>query len=78
MQVGTTMEDQIDLLKEQSKMLAGDVAFCTSSLKRLIEQAMNSSDDTQLQVNSGCFLHSSLIMLRCFFCIYICHKIAKE
>ncbi|CAK9212319.1 unnamed protein product [Sphagnum troendelagicum] len=48
--VGTTMEDQIDLLKEQSKMLAGEVAFCTSSLKRLIEQAMNSSDDTQLQV----------------------------
>ncbi|CAM6040056.1 unnamed protein product [Sphagnum compactum] len=48
--VGTTMEDQIDLLKEQSKMLAGEVAFCTSSLKRLIEQAMNSSDDTKLQV----------------------------
>jgi hypothetical protein len=36
------MADQIDLLREQFKMLAGEVAFCTSSLKRLIEQSASS------------------------------------
>eukprot|EP00249_Psilotum_nudum_P009640 c22061_g2_i1 orf=468-4226(+) len=45
---GTTMADQMDLLREQVKMLAGEVAFCTSSLKRLSEQAANNPDDTQL------------------------------
>jgi hypothetical protein len=52
MQTGTTMADQIDLLREQIKMLAGEVAFCTSSLKRLIEQAANNPDDLQIQVSS--------------------------
>jgi centromeric protein E len=47
---GTTMADQIDLLREQIKMLAGEVAFCSSSLKRLIEQAANNPDDLQIQV----------------------------
>lgn len=51
MQTGTTMADQIDLLREQIKMLAGEVAFCTSSLKRLIEQAANNPDDLQIQVS---------------------------
>jgi hypothetical protein len=51
MQTGTTMADQIDLLREQIKMLAGEVAFCTSSLKRLIEQAANNPDDMQIQVS---------------------------
>lgn len=46
---GTTIVDQIDLLQEQVKMLAGEVAFCTSSLKRLLEQAANSPDDSQFQ-----------------------------
>ncbi len=45
------MADQIDLLREQIKMLAGEVAFCTSSLKRLIEQAANNPDDLQIQVS---------------------------
>jgi len=51
MQTGTTMADQIDLLREQIKMLAGEVAFCSSSLKRLIEQAANNPDDLQIQVS---------------------------
>jgi hypothetical protein len=50
MQTGTTMADQIDLLREQFKMLAGEVAFCTSSLKRLIEQSASSPEDVQIQV----------------------------
>ncbi|XP_073389488.1 kinesin-like protein KIN-7C, mitochondrial [Physcomitrium patens] len=46
---GTTMADQMDLQREQAKMLAGEVAFCTSSLKRLTEQLSNNPDDAQLQ-----------------------------
>ncbi|KAF3337744.1 centromere-associated protein E [Carex littledalei] len=46
---GTTIVDQMDLLNEQVKMLAGDVALCTSSLKRLTEQASNNPDDKQIQ-----------------------------
>ena len=48
--------DQIDLLQEQVKMLAGEVAFSTSSLKRLLEQAANSPDDSQFQVNISIIL----------------------
>ncbi|KAH9321253.1 hypothetical protein KI387_015892, partial [Taxus chinensis] len=46
---GTTMADQMDLLREQVKMLAGEVALCSSSLKRLSEQAASNPDDIQLQ-----------------------------
>ncbi|KAJ7965535.1 Kinesin-like protein [Quillaja saponaria] len=46
---GTTITDQMDLLREQVKMLAGEVALCTSSLKRLSEQAANNPEDLQLQ-----------------------------
>ncbi|KAH1099573.1 hypothetical protein GLYMA_13G030600v4 [Glycine max] len=46
---GTTVTDQMDLLREQIKMLAGEVAFCISSLKRLSEQAANKPEDIQLQ-----------------------------
>jgi len=53
LQTGTTMADQIDLLREQFKMLAGEVAFCTSSLKRLIEQSASSPEDVQIQVSSS-------------------------
>ncbi|XP_056164584.1 kinesin-like protein KIN-7E, chloroplastic isoform X2 [Syzygium oleosum] len=45
---GTTITDQMDLLREQVKMLAGEVALSTSSLKRLSEQAVNNPDDLQL------------------------------
>lgn len=46
---GTTITDQMDLLREQVKMLAGDVALCTSSLKRLSEQATSNPEDSQLK-----------------------------
>ena len=47
--IGTTMADQMDLLMEQVKMLAGEVAFSTSSLKRLSEQAANNPVDIRIQ-----------------------------
>ncbi|KAF5780429.1 putative plus-end-directed kinesin ATPase transcription factor bZIP family [Helianthus annuus] len=46
---GTTITDQMDLIHEQVKMLSGDLALCTSSLKRLSEQAVNRPEDLQLQ-----------------------------
>ncbi|XXG87049.1 hypothetical protein AAC387_Pa11g1835 [Persea americana] len=46
---GTTITDQMDLLREQVKMLAGEVALCTSSLKRLSEQAASSPGNSHLQ-----------------------------
>lgn len=49
-QTGTTITDQMDLLREQVKMLAGEVALCTSSLKRLSEEAARNPDDLQNQV----------------------------
>lgn len=50
LQTGTTVTDQMDLLREQVKMLAGEVAFCISSLRRLSEEAANKPEDIQLQV----------------------------
>ncbi|CAA7396776.1 unnamed protein product [Spirodela intermedia] len=46
---GTTITDQMDLMQEQVKMLAGEVALCTSSLKRLSEQAVKNPEDSQIQ-----------------------------
>ncbi|CAL8997106.1 unnamed protein product [Prunus brigantina] len=46
---GSTITDQMDLLREQVKMLAGEVALCTSSLKRLSEQAARNPEDSQLR-----------------------------
>ena len=44
------MADQMDLLREQVKMLGGEVALCTSSLKRLSEQVASNPNDSHLQV----------------------------
>ena len=41
----------MDLLCEQVKMLAGEVALCTSSLKRLSEQATINPGDSQMMVS---------------------------
>ncbi|KAF3796700.1 Kinesin-related protein 11 [Nymphaea thermarum] len=41
--------DQMDLLVEQVKMLAGEVALSTSTLKRLVEQSVNDPDGTHIQ-----------------------------
>lgn len=46
---GTTITDQMDLLGEQLKMLAGEVALSTSSLKRLSEQAIKNPEDAQIK-----------------------------
>jgi len=44
------MSDQMDLLVEQVKMLAGEIAFGTSTLKRLVEQSVNVPDGSQVLV----------------------------
>ncbi|KAI5056460.1 hypothetical protein GOP47_0028278 [Adiantum capillus-veneris] len=49
---GSTVADQMDLLREQVKVLAGEVTFCTSSLKRLSKQAALTSDDDQSLITS--------------------------
>ncbi|MCI25700.1 kinesin-related protein 11-like, partial [Trifolium medium] len=43
------MSDQMDLLVEQVKMLAGDIAFSTSTLKRLTEQSVNDPESSRTQ-----------------------------
>ncbi|KAL6642832.1 hypothetical protein ACP70R_021013 [Stipagrostis hirtigluma subsp. patula] len=51
-QGGFTASDQMDLLIEQIKMLAGEVAFGTSSLKRLIEQSIDDPEGTKDQIEN--------------------------
>ncbi|KAA8536054.1 hypothetical protein F0562_028532 [Nyssa sinensis] len=49
---GMTMSDQMDLLIEQVKMLAGEIAFSTSTLKRLVEQSVNDPDSSKDQIQN--------------------------
>ncbi|KAE9616488.1 putative plus-end-directed kinesin ATPase transcription factor C2H2 family [Lupinus albus] len=49
---GMTMSDQMDLLVEQIKMLSGDIAFSTSTLKRLIEQSVNDPESSKTQIEN--------------------------
>ncbi|GFY89905.1 kinesin motor family protein [Actinidia rufa] len=51
-QGGMTMSDQMDLLVEQVKMLAGEIAFSTSNLKRLVEQSANDPDSSKTQIQN--------------------------
>ncbi|GAB4831641.1 hypothetical protein Ancab_005652 [Ancistrocladus abbreviatus] len=44
-----TMSNEMDLLVEQLKMLAGDIAFSTSTLKCLLEQFVNDPDALKTQ-----------------------------
>ncbi|KAK6159515.1 hypothetical protein DH2020_006829 [Rehmannia glutinosa] len=44
-----TMSDHMDLLVEQVKMLAGEIAFGTSTLKRLVEQSVNDPESSRTQ-----------------------------
>ncbi|GFP85921.1 kinesin-related protein 11 [Phtheirospermum japonicum] len=44
-----TMSDHMDLLVEQVKMLAGEIAFDTSTLKRLLEQSVNDPEGSKVQ-----------------------------
>ncbi|KAL3634777.1 Kinesin-like protein KIN-7E [Castilleja foliolosa] len=48
---GSTITDQMDLFREQIKLLAGEVALSTSSLKRLSAQAAKTPGDFKLQEN---------------------------
>lgn len=49
------MSDHVDLLVEQVKMLAGEIAFGTSTLKRLAEQSVNDPESSRAQVISISF-----------------------
>ncbi|XP_052193682.1 kinesin-like protein KIN-7D, mitochondrial [Diospyros lotus] len=51
-QGGITVSDQMDLLAEQVKMLAGEIAFSTSTLKRLVEQSVNDPDSSKTQIQN--------------------------
>ncbi|GAB2291768.1 Kinesin-like protein KIN-7D, mitochondrial [Dionaea muscipula] len=42
--------DEMDLLVEQVKMLSGDIAFSTSTLKRLIEQSVDDPEAAKTQI----------------------------
>lgn len=45
-------QDQMDLLVEQVKMLAGEIAFSTSTLKRLVEQSVNDPESSKSQIQN--------------------------
>ncbi|CAK7329631.1 unnamed protein product [Dovyalis caffra] len=49
---GGMTQDQMDLLVEQVKMLAGEIAFSTSTLKRLVEQSVNDPDSSKTQIQN--------------------------
>ncbi|KAL8160373.1 hypothetical protein V2J09_001910 [Rumex salicifolius] len=47
-----TLSDEMDLLAEQVKMLAGEIAFNTSTLKRLVEHSVNDPDAYKTQIKN--------------------------
>ncbi|KAG9135043.1 hypothetical protein Leryth_011545 [Lithospermum erythrorhizon] len=49
---GMEEADQMDLLVEHLKMLAGDIAFNTSSLKRLVEQSVVDPENSKTQIQT--------------------------
>ncbi|KAF5727191.1 kinesin-II 85 kDa subunit isoform X1 [Tripterygium wilfordii] len=49
---GGTSSDQMDLIVEQVKVLAGEIAFSTSTLKRLVEQSINDPDSSKIQIQN--------------------------
>ncbi|KAH9696456.1 kinesin-like protein KIN-7D [Citrus sinensis] len=50
--VGGMTSDQMDLLVEQVKMLAGEIAFSSSNLKRLVDQSVNDPDGSKVQIQN--------------------------
>ncbi|KAK9056711.1 hypothetical protein SSX86_024073 [Deinandra increscens subsp. villosa] len=46
---GVISIDQMDLLVEQVKMLAGEIAFSSSTMKRLVEQSANDPESSKTQ-----------------------------
>ncbi|KAH0893866.1 hypothetical protein HID58_056295, partial [Brassica napus] len=49
---GVMTPDEIDLLVEQVKMLAGEIAFSTSTLKRLVDQSVDDPENSQTQIQN--------------------------
>ncbi|XP_059296882.1 kinesin-like protein KIN-7D, mitochondrial isoform X1 [Lycium ferocissimum] len=49
---GISMSDEMDLLAEQVKMLSGEIAFSSSTLKRLMEQSVNDPESSRSQIES--------------------------
>ncbi|KAI7739169.1 hypothetical protein M8C21_027277, partial [Ambrosia artemisiifolia] len=49
---GVISIDQMDLLVEQVKMLAGEIAFSSSTMKRLVEQSANDPESSKTQVEN--------------------------
>ncbi|KAK1423909.1 hypothetical protein QVD17_19220 [Tagetes erecta] len=49
---GVISIDQMDLLVEQVKMLAGEIAFSSSTMKRLIEQSANDPECSKTQIEN--------------------------
>ncbi|KAJ4716594.1 Kinesin-like protein [Melia azedarach] len=49
---GGMTSDQMDLLVEQVKMLAGEIAFGTSNLKRLMDQSVNDPEGSKFQIQN--------------------------
>ncbi|XP_039006501.1 kinesin-like protein KIN-7D, mitochondrial isoform X1 [Hibiscus syriacus] len=49
---GGMTSDQMDLLVEQVKMLAGEIAFSTSTLKRLVDQSVNDPESSKNQIQN--------------------------
>ncbi|XP_051135073.1 kinesin-like protein KIN-7D, mitochondrial isoform X1 [Andrographis paniculata] len=47
-----TMSDHMDLFVEQVKMLAGEIAFGTSTLKRLVEQSVDDPEIHKTQIQN--------------------------
>lgn len=53
------MSDEMDLLAEQVKMLSGEIAFSSSTLKRLMEQSVNDPESSRNQVYICCYSFQS-------------------
>ncbi|XP_038706759.1 kinesin-like protein KIN-7D, mitochondrial isoform X2 [Tripterygium wilfordii] len=49
---GGMSSDQMDLIAEQVKVLSGEIAFSTSTLKRLVEQSVNYPDSSKTQIQN--------------------------
>ncbi|GLT86165.1 hypothetical protein SLE2022_043230 [Rubroshorea leprosula] len=49
---GVMTSDEMDLLVEQVKMLAGEIALSTSTLKRLVDQSVNDPDSSKSQIEN--------------------------
>ncbi|MFS7933292.1 putative plus-end-directed kinesin ATPase transcription factor C2H2 family [Helianthus anomalus] len=49
---GVISIDEMDLLVEQVKMLAGEIAFSSSTMKRLVEQSANDPESSKAQIEN--------------------------